>query len=72
MIKNQIRLLVIEDEEFDVRRFGIRCVSRSGLLYRYVSNGRDALQKVAQNDYDVVVMDFQCRRPDGRGIDPCY
>jgi len=60
MIKNQIRLLVIEDEEFDVRRIRntVRFQERIAIT-DIVSNGRDALQKVAQNDYDVVVMDFQ-------------
>ena len=60
MSKNQIRLLVIEDEEFDVRRIRntVRFQERI-VITDIVSNGRDALQKVTQNDYDVVVMDFQ-------------
>jgi len=60
MSKNQIRLLVIEDEEFDVRRIRntVRFQERI-VIADIVSNGRDALQKVTQNDYDVVVMDFQ-------------
>ncbi len=60
MIKNPIRLLVIEDEEFDVRRIrNTVCFQERIVIADIVSNGRDAIQKVTQNDYDVVVMDFQ-------------
>ncbi|HDP67621.1 MAG TPA: sigma-54-dependent Fis family transcriptional regulator [Candidatus Marinimicrobia bacterium] len=62
MIKNTIRILVIEDEEFDVRRIinTIKPYSQIKIV-DIVSSGADAVNLVAQkkNSYDVVIMDFQ-------------
>lgn len=62
MFKNTIRILVIEDEEFDVRRIinTIKPYSQIKIV-DIVSSGADAVNLVAQkkNSYDVVIMDFQ-------------
>ncbi|MGC9364911.1 MAG: sigma-54-dependent transcriptional regulator [Fidelibacterota bacterium] len=62
MIKNTIRILVIEDEEFDVRRIVNTIKPYSQIkIVDIVSSGADAVNLVAQkkNGYDVVIMDFQ-------------
>ncbi|PIS28631.1 MAG: sigma-54-dependent Fis family transcriptional regulator [Candidatus Marinimicrobia bacterium CG08_land_8_20_14_0_20_45_22] len=60
MIKNTIRLLLIEDEAFDVRRIQNTLKPYERIIISdIVSSGGDALKLIAQNDYDVVVMDFQ-------------
>lgn len=64
MIFNQIiRLLVIEDEEFDVRRIRntIRSYSDYIQIRDVISNGRDALDVLEKNpaDYDVIITDYQ-------------
>lgn len=63
MTDNQIKVLLIEDEDFDVRRvrntinlFGDRIK-----ISDVVSNGNDALKNIESNSglYDIVVMDYQ-------------
>ena len=62
-IEKQIQILLIEDEEFDVRRVQntIKPFSQRIHIKKVVSNGRIALELLMQkNDsYDVVIMDFQ-------------
>lgn len=60
---NKINLLLIEDEDFDVRRVKntIRIFAESFHLRKVVSNGADALQILeGESDaYDVIIMDYQ-------------
>ena len=62
-IEKQIQILLIEDEEFDVRRVQntIRPFSKRIHIKKVVSNGRFALEMLMQKNesYDVVIMDFQ-------------
>lgn len=64
MKSNQkISVLIIEDEEFDVRRINktLQPFSNRILIKEIVSNGRVALELLEDdpNGYDVVIMDFQ-------------
>lgn len=62
MISNTIQILVIEDEEFDVRRI-INTVKpyEKIIISDIVSSGVDAINLISQkkNFYDVVIMDLQ-------------
>ncbi len=62
-IEKQIQVLLIEDEEFDVRRVKntIKPFSNRIHIKKIVSNGRVALELLNQKNesYDVVIMDFQ-------------
>jgi two-component system response regulator AtoC len=61
MIKNPIRILVIEDEEFDIRRIKKTVAPFSQIIISdIVSSGSDALKLISQkNIYDVIIMDLQ-------------
>lgn len=58
-----IRVLLIEDEDFDVKRVEntIRPFQDRISIIEIVSNGNDAVKLVEENEgaYDVVIMDFQ-------------
>jgi len=62
-MKKSIQLLVIEDEEFDVRRIKntIQLSQETIEIRDIVSNGRDALALLKKHSkvYDVIVMDYQ-------------
>lgn len=62
MAKNSIKILVIEDEEYDVRRIcnTVKPYERIQIV-DVVSSGADALNLLSRqkNVYDVVIMDFQ-------------
>jgi two-component system response regulator AtoC len=62
-IEKQIQILLIEDEEFDVRRVQntIKPFSNRIHIKKIVSNGRIALELLMDRNelYDVVIMDFQ-------------
>ena len=62
MINQTIRILVIEDEEFDVRRIKKTVEPYKQIkIADIVSSGADAINLISQNRdyYDVVIMDFQ-------------
>jgi len=62
MISNPIKIMIIEDEEFDVRRIRNTVKPFDKIVISdIVSAGTDALRLIAEkpNDYDVVIMDFQ-------------
>ena len=62
MINKTIRILVIEDEEFDVRRIKKTVEPYKQIkIIDIVSSGADAINLISQNSdhYDVVIMDFQ-------------
>ncbi len=62
MNKNTIKVLVIEDEEFDVRRIRNTVKPYEKInISDVVSSGADALKLLSnnKNTYDVVIMDFQ-------------
>ena len=61
--QNKINLLLIEDEDFDVRRVEntIRIFEESLSIKKMVSNGADALKLISEepDSYDVIIMDYQ-------------
>ncbi|MFA6456373.1 MAG: sigma-54 dependent transcriptional regulator [Bacteroidota bacterium] len=61
--EKQIQILLIEDEEFDVRRVRntIKPFSKKINIAKVVSNGRVALDALKEKGsaYDIVIMDFQ-------------
>jgi len=62
MINKKIRILVIEDEEFDVRRIKKTVEPFKQIeIADIVSSGADAMNLISENrdNYDVVIMDFQ-------------
>jgi two-component system response regulator AtoC len=62
MIEKTIQILVIEDEEFDVRRIRKTVKPYPQIkIVDVVSSGVDAINLVARNSghYDVIIMDFQ-------------
>lgn len=60
---NQIRILLIEDEDFDVRRVEntIKLFDDKLKIVDIVSNGTDALKLIQdkKSRYDIVIMDYQ-------------
>ncbi|KAB2837273.1 MAG: response regulator, partial [Melioribacteraceae bacterium] len=63
MDKKKIKILLIEDEDFDVRRVRntVKIFEQSIEIVNVVSNGYDALKILAENteDLDIVIMDYQ-------------
>lgn len=63
MSSNQIKILLIEDEEFDVRRVKntLKPYQENLKLGDVVSDGQSALQLIKNkpNFYDIIIMDFQ-------------
>ncbi len=63
MADNKINILLIEDEEFDVRRVEntIKLMEAKIRINKIVSNGTDALKILQEspNQFDVVIMDYQ-------------
>lgn len=58
-----IRILLIEDEDFDVRRVKntVKFFERSMSIEKIVSNGKDAINIINANQdfFDIVIMDYQ-------------
>jgi PAS domain S-box-containing protein len=58
------RLLLVEDNEIN-REFAGQLLSREGFAVDEAVNGEEAVAKVGQQDYDVVLMDIQMPVMDG-------
>jgi len=63
MIKEKIRILIVEDEDYDVKRIVNTLEPFKNMMdvKNVVSSGRDALQIIEDNsdDYDVIILDYQ-------------
>ena len=61
MLQKPIRLLLIEDEEFDIQRVKntIQPFADRIILKSSVSDGVTALERIQQDHYDVVIMDYR-------------
>lgn len=59
-----VRLLVVEDNEIN-RLVTAKFLDRWGIVYDYAVDGEKALDKVADNPYDLVLMDLQLPGMDG-------
>ncbi len=60
----QLRILVAEDNQVNQRLISM-ILERAGHLVDVVGNGRDAVDAVKQNQYDLVLMDMQMPVMDG-------
>jgi PAS domain S-box-containing protein len=58
------KLLLVEDNDIN-REFAGELLRGEGIEVEEAVNGRDAVEKVQQNDYDVVLMDIQMPVMDG-------
>jgi DNA-binding NtrC family response regulator len=60
---NYINLMLIEDEDFDVKRVKntLNLFEESFYLKKMFSNGSDAIEELKENheEYDIIIMDFQ-------------
>lgn len=61
MENKTIKLLLVEDEDFDVKRIAntIKLSEYDIVIADIVSNGQNALELVRKNEYHVVILDFQ-------------
>ena len=63
MVKGKIKILIVEDEDYDVKRIVNTLEPFKNMLdiKNIVSSGRDALQiiKKKPDDYDVIILDYQ-------------
>jgi two-component system sensor histidine kinase/response regulator len=59
-----LRILVVEDNTVN-QRVAVRILERQGHAWVTASNGREALQAIAVERFDVVLMDIQMPEMDG-------
>ena len=60
-----LRILVVDDDEC-LREILIETLSRYGSIIRVVSSGKDALETLKSENFDVIISDM--RMPDGDGL----
>lgn len=53
-----IKILVVEDNELNRSLAGV-IINNMGGIVEFASNGKEAIRRVAANDYDIVLMDIQ-------------
>ena len=58
------RILVVDDEQ-DIRQLVALIVEASGYEVVQASNGREGLQAIAQQDFDLVILDIMMPEMDG-------
>ena len=65
-VTKEVSILVVEDD-YNCRQFLAEVLNVAHITVDFVGNGRTALQKVRQNDYDIILMDIQL--PDIAGLE---
>lgn len=60
----RLNVLVAEDGLLN-QRFAVRMLERAGHTVTLVANGREALEAVRHNDFDIVLMDIEMPEMDG-------
>jgi CheY-like chemotaxis protein len=60
----KVRILVAEDNPVN-QRIAVRILEKAGYQAEAVSDGKQALEALAKNDYDLVLMDVQMPEMDG-------
>jgi CheY-like chemotaxis protein len=66
-IKSETRVLVADDD-LSIRQLVCTIVKREGLEVDCVADGAEAIEKLGQHDYDVVLLDLMMPRVDGFGV----
>lgn len=61
---NDPRILLVEDTAINREVVG-KMLNSAGLTVDMASNGREAIRKAAENDYDLIIMDIQMPDMDG-------
>ena len=61
---SKLRVLVVEDNEINLEVV-MELLSQSGLIVESAENGRVAVEKVCNNNYDLILMDVQMPEMDG-------
>jgi CheY-like chemotaxis protein len=61
---DHVRRRLVEDNEIN-RKVATRFLNKWGIWPDYACNGKDALQKVQEKDYDLILMDLQMPEMDG-------
>ncbi len=64
MEKNKIKILIVDDEEC-IRDFLSYMLDKGGFLTENACNGKEALEKVAQNKPDIIILDITMPVMDG-------
>ncbi len=63
-IRSDFRVLVVDDEQF-LRQILARIVRRDGYQVEEAANGKEALEKMAEKHYDLVITDVKMPEIDG-------
>jgi len=63
-VRSEYRVLVVDDEQF-LRQILVRIVKRDGYQVEEAANGREALEKMAQKHFDLVITDIKMPEIDG-------
>ena len=66
-LDNQIRVLVADDDQ-SIRQLVCTIVRREGLDVDCVSDGAEAIEKLATHEYAVILLDLMMPRVDGFGV----
>ena len=61
---SKLKVLVVEDNEINLE-VAMELLSHSGLIVESAENGRIAVEKVCNNNYDLILMDVQMPEMDG-------
>lgn len=66
-IRSDARVLVADDD-FSIRRLVCTIVEREGLLADCVADGEEAIEKLQENEYAVILLDLMMPRLDGFAV----
>ena len=62
-----LRVLVVDDDA-GIRVLITRILTRNGCVVDAVRDGAEAIEKILENDYDVITLDLMMPRVDGFGV----
>jgi CheY-like chemotaxis protein len=68
MSRNSLRKVLLADDDQSIRQLVSMIVRREGLEIDSAADGADAIDKLQQNEYAVVLLDLMMPRVDGFGV----